>query len=850
MRRLFDKKNIALLLAAFILPLNASAGEALPTDETEILQEAGEAAEEADGSAENQAGTAEDAAADQGGAAEDTAAAWDSAVTEDGAVSGQGEGVSDLVSDVPDPEDVRSGIGDDASAEADVESGIGNDASAADIPDGIIEETEPETETESPVPEADPDAGIAKITETAEINDPLDTPDEIVRAESPAPVSASGRRIRRAQAAASYDGSFAGQLGENAKAIYDSKVSWYADGKNTGAWTYRFDRDLYTFRGVVTGAVKNPESGKYDLSAAGYDKKDASTKAGAEAAKTQMMRDMQSAADAFKHDHPEVFWIRSPRSYGFNFGINTASLAYDQGKLTAEFFISGITYTPVESFTGAGSLIADYQAKVPEAVSEVRAMADSMNTDGLGSQTPGYQALLVRAADQYLSARLYYDSDSLAVAVAGSEQEKAEGQKVTCRDECQIYTSAAAFLPEGGVLTHGVVCEGYAKAMKVLCDNLGIPAVCVAGLAYKSRSGSGHMWNLIEVGGIWYLTDPTWDDTGAQDHTESSRKYLLVSNYTNNTLLTSRAASGNFSGSTLTTEFVYPAVSETCYETSHRFGEGKVTEPTCTEKGYTSFFCICCGAENRENFTDALGHEYTDTSVVKPTCTSGGYTLHTCVRGDDSYRDSFTDALGHDYKDTVVKPTCTSGGYTIHTCVKGDDICKDSFTKALGHDYRVTRYQAPTCTAAGLKVYTCSRDGESYSAAVPALGHSYTKTVVSPTTKSRGYTLHTCRRCGNSFRDSYTDKLLKKTSLTKVSRYKTGRFRVTFKRTKKYTRYEIQYSARADFSDAKSKIVKGKKKTNTVTVRAGRKKTYYVRIRALSGKKTGAWSRVKKVRTR
>ena len=77
MRRLFDKKNIALLLAAFILPLNASAGEALPTDETEILQEAGEAAEEPDGSAENQAGTAEDAAADQGSAAEDTAALED-----------------------------------------------------------------------------------------------------------------------------------------------------------------------------------------------------------------------------------------------------------------------------------------------------------------------------------------------------------------------------------------------------------------------------------------------------------------------------------------------------------------------------------------------------------------------------------------------------------------------------------------------------------------------------------------------------------------------------------------------------------------------------------------------------
>ena len=92
----------------------------------------------------------------------------------------------------------------------------------------------------------------------------------------------------------------------------------------------------------------------------------------------------------------------------------------------------------------------------------------------------------------------------------------------------------------------GVVCEGYAKAFKVLCDQLGVPAVCVSGLSDKSRTGSGHMWNLAQIGGSWYLVDVTWDDSDTAGAQASSRRYLLVSNYTNNMLLTSRQASGNF----------------------------------------------------------------------------------------------------------------------------------------------------------------------------------------------------------------------------------------------------------------------------------------------------------------
>ena len=37
--------------------------------------------------------------------------------------------------------------------------------------------------------------------------------------------------------------------------------------------------------------------------------------------------------------------------------------------------------------------------------------------------------------------------------------------------------------------------------------------------------------------------------------------------------------------------------------------------------------------------------------------------------------------------------------------------------------------------------------------------HSYTSTIVPPTTESEGYTLHTCSVCGHEYKDSFVDKL-------------------------------------------------------------------------------------------
>lgn len=114
----------------------------------------------------------------------------------------------------------------------------------------------------------------------------------------------------------------------------------------------------------------------------------------------------------------------------------------------------------------------------------------------------------------------------------------------------------------------------------------------------------------------------------------------------------------------------------------------------------------------------------------------------------------------HEYVEKVVAPTCTKKGYTIHTCDCGDSF-KDSETKALGHrfDSYVSNGDA-TCEQDGTKTAVCENgcgEKDTVKDSGSALGHSYSEKVVSPTCTEKGYTLHKCQVCGDSFKDSYTE---------------------------------------------------------------------------------------------
>ena len=74
------------------------------------------------------------------------------------------------------------------------------------------------------------------------------------------------------------------------------------------------------------------------------------------------------------------------------------------------------------------------------------------------------------------------------------------------------WSSAGAILSSSGK-TVGPVCEGYSRALQLLCSKLGINATVIV-----SESGN-HMWNNVKYGLYWTGIDVTWNDTGS-DRTE------------------------------------------------------------------------------------------------------------------------------------------------------------------------------------------------------------------------------------------------------------------------------------------------------------------------------------------
>ena len=187
-----------------------------------------------------------------------------------------------------------------------------------------------------------------------------------------------------------------------------------------------------------------------------------------------------------------------------------------------------------------------------------------------------------------------------------------------------------------------------------------------------------------------------------------------------------------------------------------------VTDPTCTEQGYTTHTCEKCGNSYVDTYTDALGHDFGEWETVKEaTEEETGLEKRSCKRcGEEETRDIPKKEHEHVYTETVTEPTCTEKGYTTFTCKCGDSYV-GNFTDALGHEFgEWETVQEATETETGLAKRNCKRCKEEETRVIPTTDHvhKYTDVVTEPTCTEKGYTTHTCV-CGDSYVDTETDAL-------------------------------------------------------------------------------------------
>lgn len=81
-----------------------------------------------------------------------------------------------------------------------------------------------------------------------------------------------------------------------------------------------------------------------------------------------------------------------------------------------------------------------------------------------------------------------------------------------------------AYSAYGALVLKKAVCNGYAEAMKLLCDLSGVNCKMISGTA----DGENHAWNLIKLDEEWYHVDPTWDDPEPDDASRIMYTYFNV----------------------------------------------------------------------------------------------------------------------------------------------------------------------------------------------------------------------------------------------------------------------------------------------------------------------------------
>ena len=191
---------------------------------------------------------------------------------------------------------------------------------------------------------------------------------------------------------------------------------------------------------------------------------------------------------------------------------------------------------------------------------------------------------------------------------------------------------------------------------------------------------------------------------------------------------------------------------------------------TCVSPPVYYTNCAYCYRKGTDTYVhpwygpDPNNHDLVHHDAKAPTCTEIGWDAYdACQREGCTYTTKVEiPALKHKLVHHDAKaPTCTEIGWDEYdTCSRCDYTTKVELL-ALKHDLVHHDAKAPTCTETGWEEYdTCSRCDYTTKVEIPAPGHDYTEKVVKPTCEKGGYTLHTCKKCNDSYKDHQTKTLL------------------------------------------------------------------------------------------
>ena len=196
---------------------------------------------------------------------------------------------------------------------------------------------------------------------------------------------------------------------------------------------------------------------------------------GAEEVIASLSNSFERAAVAVCYDHPKYSWILTG---GISYGYATSS--------TNEPGVCQIT-----QFSFAMKAVPDFASNMSAMDSKISSIVSEAS-----SYTTRYDKLK------------FFHDEICKLTRYNDEAVKWVGNSLPIPNNL-LY----AWSPYGTFAEQPVVCEGYARAFKMLCDKAGIPCALISG----TGGGLPHMWNAVLMDDEkWYAIDVTWDDIDPQ----------------------------------------------------------------------------------------------------------------------------------------------------------------------------------------------------------------------------------------------------------------------------------------------------------------------------------------------
>lgn len=129
----------------------------------------------------------------------------------------------------------------------------------------------------------------------------------------------------------------------------------------------------------------------------------------------------------------------------------------------------------------------------------------------------------------------------------------------------------------------------------------------------------------------------------------------------------------------------------------------------------------------------------------------------TTTDGSDLSKSVTISVIDHEWgkAEVITEATCTKDGSCSYTCQNCGEI-KEEQVSALGHDWDEGIIDKEAgCEEKGSRTFSCRRKdcSETKTEEIPALGHNYEEKVIEASCTEDGYTIHTCSRCEDSYKD-------------------------------------------------------------------------------------------------